>query len=242
MERYQRQMLLPEIGEAGQEILRKSKVLIIGAGGLGSPAALYLAGAGIGTLGIVDDDVVSVTNLHRQILHKENAVGVNKAESAKRNLKTYNSEVDVQIYPFRLTKENAAALFLQYDFIIDAVDNFEAKFLINDVCVKLKKAFCHAGVIQCNGQIMTYVPDRGPCYRCIFEEIPEAGTVPTAAEVGIVGPIAGVMGCLQAMEAIKYLVGFGELLTGKMLIMDLKTMETRIARFPKETPGCKAGH
>lgn len=240
MERYQRQMLLPEIGEAGQQKLKDAKVLIIGAGGLGSPAALYLAGAGIGMLGIVDDDVVSMTNLHRQIIHKEQAVGINKAESAKQNLAEFHSEVIVKTYPFRLNEENAEEIIEQYDFVLDAVDNFEAKFLINDICVKLGKAFCHAGVIRFQGQIFTHVPDRGPCYRCIFEEVPEKGTVPTASEVGIIGPIAGIMGCMQAMEAIKYIVGFGELLTGKMYILDIKTMEGRIARFPKKTPGCKA--
>ena len=124
--------------------------------------------------------------------------------------------------------------------MIDAVDNFEAKFLINDTCVALKKAFCHAGVIQTQGQLLTYVPGKGPCYRCIFEEVPEEGSVPTAREIGVMGPIAGIFGCMQAMEAIKYIIGFGELMTGKMFIMDIKTWESRIAKFPRKTPGCKA--
>lgn len=240
MERYERQMLLSEIGEEGQKKLKNARVLIIGAGGLGSPAALYLAGAGIGTLGIVDDDEVSISNLHRQIIHKEGAVGVNKAESAKASIEAFQSEIVVNTYPYRLTKENACELFSQYDFVIDAVDNFEAKFLINDTCVALKKAFCHAGVIQTQGQLLTYVPGKGPCYRCIFEEVPEEGSVPTAREVGIIGPVAGIFGCMQAMEAIKYIIGFGELMTGKMFIMDIKTWESRIAKFPRKTPGCKA--
>lgn len=240
MERYNRQLLLSELGEEGQNKLKNSKVLIVGAGGLGSPAALYLAGAGIGTLGLVDDDVVSITNLPRQILHREEFIDQSKVLSAKSEIEAKNHEVKVITYETRLTEKNAEEIFSQYDFIIDAVDNFEGKFLINDICVKLKKPFCHAGVIRFEGQVMTYVPGRGPCYRCIFEEVPEEGTVPHASEVGIIGPIAGMIGCMQAMEAIKYLAGFGELLTGKMLVMNAATLDMRIVKFPKKMAGCKA--
>lgn len=242
-DRYERQMILPGVGREGQERLRKAKVLLVGAGGLGSPIAFYLAGAGIGTLGIVDADEVSLSNLHRQIIHEASAVGKNKAQSAKENLMRRNDEVDVRVYPFMLNGENADELIEEYDFVVDAVDNFETRFLINDVCVKKKKPFCHGGILGFQGQAMTYVPGQGPCYRCIFEDVPNPGEVLTGKETGIMGPAVGVIACVQALETLKYFLGIGELLTGKMYIFDGLTMKTRIASFPHPTEGCKAcGH
>lgn len=238
MERYQRQLTIDEIGPSGQEKLKKSKVLIIGAGGLGSPAAYYLAGAGVGTIGIIDADVISASNLNRQILHAAKDIGRSKVDSAREAILRLNDQIEVKTYPYLFTKENGQELVREYDFVLDCVDNFESKFLINDLCVIEKKPFCHGGVIRFQGQALTYVPGQGPCYRCIFEDVPEKGTAMEPSKVGIIGAIAGVIGSVQALEAIKYMVGIGELLTGRMYILDGLTMQTRIANFPKATPGC----
>lgn len=239
-ERYQRQILFKEFGEGSQEKLSAAKVLVVGAGGLGSPVLEYLAGAGIGTLGIVDADIVSISNLHRQVIHPENRVGINKAESAALRLKELNSEILVNTYPFMLSDENAEEIIRSYDFVVICVDNFEARFLINDLCVKLKIPFCNGGIIQMNGQVMTYVPGQGPCYRCIFEDVPESGSVPSSSQVGVIGPVCGIIGCIQATEVLKYFTGAGSLLTGKILTFDALTMTSRIMKFPKASPECKA--
>lgn len=239
LERYERQMILPEIGVRGQQRLRDSRVLVVGAGGLGCPALQYLAGAGVGTIGIIDADNVSVTNLHRQILHPMKNVGKNKAESAAEMLRLLNDTIEIKTYPVYLTPDNINEIIRDYDFVIDAVDNFETKFLINDACVIAKKTFCHAGVIQFHGQVMTYVPEKGPCCRCVFEEIPEKGTVETCAQAGVIGAAAGVIGCIQAAEAIKYITGSGKLLTGEMLIIDTLIMSVRKAKFSKPSPTCR---
>lgn len=239
MERYERQMILPQVGLSGQLKLRDAKVLIIGAGGLGSPAALYLAGAGIGTIGIVDADGVSLTNLHRQVIHAAENVGMNKAESAKEGIGRLNDQIKVVTYPFYVTPANISDLIADYDFVIDAVDNFETKFLINDACVIAGKPFCHAGILQFQGQVLTYVPGRGPCYRCIFEEIPQRGSIPNCSQAGIIGAVAGMIGCVQALEAIKYILSAGKLLTGRMYILDGLTMTSRIAKFPKSSKACR---
>lgn len=238
-EKYARQIIMPEIGEAGQEKLLNSSVLVIGAGGLGCPALQYLTGAGVGNIGIVDADIVSVTNLHRQILHPYENVGKNKAESAKEALERINPDVRIKTYPYRFTPDNAAEIISGYDFIIDAVDNFETKFLINDACVIAKKPFCHAGVILFNGQVMTYVPERGACMRCVFEEVPKKGSVPTCVQEGVMGAACGVIGCLEALEAIKHLTGAGDLLTGSMFTFDGLTMKARKVNFPKCSPTCR---
>ena len=239
-DRYIRQMTMPEIGKAGQDKLNNAKVLIIGAGGLGSPVSMYLAGAGIGTIGIVDCDKVDLSNIHRQIAHTADRIGQNKAMSAADTIRSINSSVVVRTYPCKLDEHNAEDLIKEYDFIIDAVDNFEAKFLINDTCVRLGKPFCHGGIVAMHGQVLTYVPGMGPCYRCIFDEVPEPGSVPTAKDIGVVGPAVGVIGSIQALEAIKYIIGRGNLLTGKMLIFDGLTRNIRIAKFPRKSPDCKA--
>ena len=238
-ERYARQMIMPEIGEDGQQKLSESKVLVIGAGGLGCPALLYLAGAGVGTLGIADADEVSVSNLHRQILHTPENEGKNKALSAKEALLKINNDIKINIYPYFITPQNINEIISEYDFIIDASDNFETKFLINDACVIGKKPFCHAGVIRFNGQVTTYVPDAGPCVRCIFGEIPEAGSVPKCAQAGVIGAACGVIGSIQALEPIKYITGAGKLRTGSMLVFDALTLTCRIAKFPNRSKSCR---
>ena len=237
-ERYSRQIIMPEIGESGQKKLSESKVLVIGAGGLGCPALQYLAGAGVGTLGIADADTVSISNLPRQILHTYENIGKNKALSAKEALVRINGDIKINIYPYFVTDENIKEIISDYDFIIDAVDNFETKFLINDACVEAKKPFCHAGVIRANGQVMTYVPGQGPCMRCIFGEVPEPGTVPKCDTEGVIGAACGVTGCVQALEAVKYITGAGKLLTGAMFIFDALTLKTRIATFPNKNKDC----
>ncbi len=238
LKRYDRQIILPQVGVDGQRKLKKAKILIIGAGGLGSPAALYLAGAGVGKIGIIDSDSVSISNLQRQIIHTTDSLSENKAISAKKRLLSLNPEIEVTAYTENFTPENAENIIQNYDFVIDAVDNFETKFLINDTCVLLEKPFCHAGILQFEGQVMTYVPGKEfPCYRCIFEDIPE--NVPNCSQAGIIGAVAGMIGSIQALEAIKYILGIGELLTGKILIIDGLSMKTRIAEFPVKNKNCK---
>lgn len=239
-ERYSRHILLSEMGEEGQNKLLSSKVLIVGAGGLGSPAALYLAAAGVGKIGIVDDDNVDLTNLQRQIIHSTEKIGVPKVFSAKQRIHSLNPDVEVETHCVRLEKKNVKDIFNNYDFVVDATDNFESKFLINDTCVELKKPFCYGGIEKFSGQLMTYVPEEGPCYRCIFEEPPEDGVVPTCREVGVIGSMAGMIGTMQSMEVIKYLLGIGDLLTGQLLTVDALTMEFRKIRFPKRNPACSA--
>lgn len=227
-ERYSRHIMLREIGESGQEKLLNSKVLIIGAGGLGSPAAMYLSAAGVGTVGIADGDTVELSNLQRQILHGTKDLGRPKAESAGETLEALNPDVRVVPYPFTVTRENAAELIAGYDFILECTDSFDAKYLINDACVLAGKPFCHGGISRFFGQLMTYVPGRGPCYRCVFKNPPaEAG------KEGVIGALPGTIGTLQAMEAIKYILGTGELLTGQLL-----TYDALDAEFQKITLRC----
>lgn len=239
-ERYARQVLLKGIGIEGQEKLLKSKVLIVGAGGLGSPVAMYLAGAGVGTIGILDDDEVDLTNLHRQIIHSNDSIGQKKVDSAAERMRKINPDIKIKPYACRLNPENAEKILGSYDFIVDACDNFETKFLINDTCVKLNKAFSHGGIQEFGGQLMTYVPNQGPCYRCVFEEVPKPGTIPTCKEVGVIGCMAGMIGTMQSMETIKYLLGLGDLLTGQLLVVDALTMQFRKVSFPEKNPHCKA--
>ena len=238
--RYDRQIILPQIGMDGQLKLKNAKVLIIGAGGLGAPAALYLAGAGVGTIGLMDADAVSMSNLQRQIIFSESMVDQNKAESAKQVLEHLNSGIQVKAYKEFITPQNAEEIIAEYDFVIDAVDNFEAKFLINDACVLAGKPFCHAGILRFQGQVMTYVPDgKYTCYRCIFEEIPEPSSVQNCSQAGVIGAMAGIIGSVQALEAVKYFTGAGELLTNKMYVFDGLTMENRIVRFPNRNERCR---
>ena len=223
MERYRRNILLEGFGEEGQEKLRQGKVLVIGAGGLGSPVLFYLAAAGVGTLGIVDFDIVDITNLQRQILHQTADLGRQKAISAKEKLEALNPEITIKSYVEKLTTENAASLINEYDFVIECCDNYEAKFLVNDACVAQGKPYSHGAILAMQGEVMTYVSGHA-CYRCVFGNPPEEGRVPTAAQAGVLGSIAGIAGSIQASEAIKYLTGIGELLTDRILIFDGKSM------------------
>lgn len=242
-ERYSRQLLIPEFGEEGQERLKRSKVLIIGAGGLGSPASMYLTAAGVGTIGIADSDVVDNSNLQRQILHGTSDRNRLKVESAAETLRDINPHVEVIPIHTMVTEENIQELIADYDFVVDATDNFKAKFLINDGCVAAGKAFSHGGILAFSGQLMTYVPGQGPCYRCIFGDEPKPGEAPTAKEAGVIGPVAGIIGSMQAAEAIKYLTGRGKLLTGRMVTVDAFTMRIREISLPEANPDCKAcGH
>lgn len=232
LERYSRHIILKEIGVKGQKKLLNAKVLIIGAGGLGAPAALYLAAAGVGTIGIADADVVDLSNLQRQVIHATADIGKPKVESAKESMLAINPDITVKTYQEFIYSGNIADIIADYDFILDGTDNFPAKFLINDACVLAGKPFCHAGIIRFNGQLMTYVPGEGPCYRCVFKNPPPKDAVPTCKQAGVIGAMAGVIGCLQAMEAVKYITGAGELLTGRLLTYDALKMNFRTVKVP----------
>ena len=238
LERYSRHIILKEVGAKGQKKLLNAKVLIIGAGGLGAPCAMYLAAAGVGTIGIADADEVDLSNLQRQIIHSTADLGKAKVQSAKETMNHLNPDVNVITYRTFVTSENIMDLIKDYDFIIDGTDNFPAKFLINDACVMAKKPFCHAGIIRFKGQLMTYVPGEGPCYRCVFKNPPPKDAVPTCKQAGVIGAMGGVIGSLQAMEAIKYILGQGKLLTGSLLTYDALDMEFRKIKLPKNTCNC----
>lgn len=238
LERYSRHIILKEIGVKGQKKLLNARVLIIGAGGLGAPAAMYLAAAGVGTIGIADADEVDLSNLQRQIIHATEDVGKPKVQSAKETMNKMNPDVTVNTYHEFVSSENITELIGGYDFIIDGTDNFPAKFLINDACVMAKKPFSHAGIIRFKGQLMTYVPGEGPCYRCVFKNPPPKDAVPTCKQAGVIGAMGGVIGSLQAMEAVKYITGTGELLTGHLLTFDAIKMEFRKIKLPKPDGKC----
>jgi molybdopterin/thiamine biosynthesis adenylyltransferase len=236
-ERYDRHIVLDQVGEAGQQKLLSSKVLIVGAGGLGSPAAVYLAAAGIGTIGIVDSDKVELSNLQRQILHHTSDLGLEKVKSAKTKMQMINPDVAVRTYHQRIKADNIREIIRQYDFVIDATDNFPSKFLINDACFFEKKPFSHAGVLKFDGQLITVLPGETTCYRCIFNAPPPAEAVPPASQSGLLGILPGVIGTLQATEAVKFLLGIGSLLTDTLLTYNALTMEFRKVRFPRN-PSC----
>ena len=238
IDRYSRHLILKEVGVKGQKKLLNSKVLIIGAGGLGSPASMYLAAAGVGNIGIVDNDVVDLSNLQRQILHGTLDVGKPKTESARETIHQLNPDVTVKTYQTLASAENIMELIQDYDFILDGTDNFPSKYLINDACVLAGKPFCHAGILQFWGQLMTYVPGQGPCYRCVSPELPPKDLVPTCKQAGVIGAIAGVIGTMQAMEAIKYLLGVGDLLTGYFLTFDALDMEFHKIKLREHVPEC----
>jgi len=237
IERYSRHIILQEIGGIGQEKLLSSKVLIVGAGGLGSPAALYLAAAGIGTIGIIDADKVDMTNLQRQIIHHTSDVGVEKVKSAADKMRAINPDVTVKTYHQFARADNIRDIIGDYDFVIDGTDNFPAKFLINDACYFEKKPFSHAGILKFYGQLITVLPGKSTCYRCIFNAPPPAGAVPSCSQAGVLGVLAGVIGSLQATEAIKYLLGLGKLLTNTLLTYDALEMEFRAVKLNRN-PNC----
>jgi molybdopterin/thiamine biosynthesis adenylyltransferase len=242
--RYARQLILDEVGEEGQEKLLQSRVLVIGAGGLGSPLLLYLAAAGIGTIGIVDDDRVDITNLQRQIVHATNRIGDLKVESAAESLARINDGVRVETHPLRLDANNAAALIERYDLVADGSDNFATRYLLNDLCTRLKKPLVAAALSPFEGQLSTFkahLGDGHPCYRCLFREPPPPGMVPRCEEAGILGAVAGVVGTLQAVEVLKEILGLGDSLDGTLLIYDAlraRFHRIRIAKDP-DCPACR---
>jgi molybdopterin/thiamine biosynthesis adenylyltransferase len=227
LERYSRHIILEEVGIKGQMKISKSRVLIIGAGGLGSPVALYLAAAGVGTIGIADADNVDLSNLQRQIIHFTEDVGTPKVTSAARKLKSLNPEVQVVEYQEFLNAANIADIIRGYDFVVDGTDNFPSKFLINDACVLEGIPFSHGGILRFEGQTITVNPHETACYRCLFNEPPPPGSIPTCSSAGILGVIAGILGTLQAAEAIKFITGVGMPLFNSLLHFDAKTMDFR---------------
>ncbi len=238
--RYARHLTLPGIGVEGQRKLRAARVLVVGAGGLGSPAALYLAAAGVGALGIVDADVVDLTNLQRQVLHGTAAVGELKVRSAARRLADLNPHVDVEPIAERLTSANARAIVRRYDIVLDGSDNFPTRYLVNDACVLERKPLVYGAIFRFDGQASLFHPPAGPCYRCLFAEPPAPGAVPNCAEGGVLGVLPGLVGSLQALEAIKWITGAGETLLGRLLFVDalrLRFREVAIRRDPA-CPAC----
>ncbi|MBT6094096.1 MAG: molybdopterin-synthase adenylyltransferase MoeB [Rhodospirillaceae bacterium] len=242
--RYARHILLPEVGGTGQEQLLNSKVLVIGAGGLGSPLILYLAAAGIGTIGVVDDDTVDLSNLQRQVLHHTADVGKPKVESAAEAVAAINPDVTLEAHQFRIDVSNAADLIGRYDLVADGSDNFSTRFLINDTCYFERKPLVSAAILRFDAQIATYKPfpgaageNAGPCYRCLFREPPPPGQIPTCAEAGVMGAMCGMVGSFQATEVIKELLGIGESLAGSLLICDGLGADVRKIKVNPD-PGC----
>ena len=238
LERYSRHIILKEIGVKGQKKLMNGSVLIIGAGGLGAPAALYLAAAGVGKIGIVDADVVDLSNLQRQVIHTTADVGRPKVESAAETMRAINPDVEVVTYHEFISSANIMDIIKDYDFVLDGTDNFPAKFLINDACVMADKPFSHAGILRFKGQLMTVIPHQSPCYRCVFKTMPPKDAILTCKQAGVIGAMAGVIGSLQALEAVKFLTGAGELLTGKLLTFDALTMKFHTVKLPPRGDGC----
>lgn len=235
--RYSRHILLPEVGGKGQKKLAQAKILIIGAGGLGSPAAFYLAAAGVGTIGLVDSDAVDLSNLQRQIIHYTPDVGRPKVLSAKEKIQALNPDVQVVTHAERFVADNALRLIAGYDVVIDGVDNFPAKFLINDACVLGDKPLVHGGILRFDGRVMTILPRQSACYRCVFKQPPPPGLVASCQEAGVIGALAGVIGTLQATEALKIVLGIGRLLTDRLLDYDAKKTSFREIRV-KRNPRC----
>jgi molybdopterin/thiamine biosynthesis adenylyltransferase len=233
--RYSRHMLLPQVGAMGQKKLMNARVLMLGAGGLGSPAALYLAAAGVGTIGIVDFDTVDLSNLQRQILHRVETVGKSKVDSAEQTLKSINPDVNVVKFKTRLYSDNVFEIINDFDIVVDGTDNFQTRYLINDATVMTGKSVVHGSIFQFDGQVTVFKPKEGPCYRCLFPAPPPAGAVPNCAEAGVLGVLPGIVGSIQAVEAIKLILGEGEPLIGRLLIFDALAMEfseVKIRRDP----------
>ena len=235
--RYSRHLILPEVGVEGQRKLKAAKILCIGAGGFGSPVALYLAAAGVGTIGIVDFDVVDFSNLQRQILHTTNDVGRSKLDSAKDKLLAINPGINVVLHNAALSSENALEIFKPYDIVVDGTDNFPTRYLVNDACVILGKPNAYGSIFRFEGQASVFATKEGPCYRCLYPEPPPPGLVPSCAEGGVLGVLPGVMGCIQATETIKLIIGAGEPLIGRFLIFDALKMKFRELKLRKD-PDC----
>src|SRR6266496_4571085 len=236
--RYSRHLIMPEVGLTGQQRLKAARVFCIGAGGLGSPAALYLAAAGVGTIGLVDLDDVDLSNLQRQILHGTKDVGRKKLESARDRLRETNPNIELKLHECRFTSENAADLVAGYDVVIDGSDNFPTRYLSNDVCVWAQKPNVYGSVFRFDGQTTVFAPHLGgPCYRCLFPEPPPAGSVPNCAQAGVLGVLPGIIGTIQATEAIKLILGVGESLVGRLLLFDALTMSFRTIELRRD-PDC----
>lgn len=238
--RYNRQILLPEVGLEGQEKLKAASILIVGLGGLGSPAAMYLAAAGVGTLGLMDGDVVELSNLGRQIIHPTSRIGTAKVLSAAQTLKEINPEINIQTYAEWLSPTNAPTLLGSYQYIIEATDQFSSKYLINDTCLLMQKNFTLAGVVQWSGQMISVQPGTSACYRCFFPNPPDADEVPTCSTAGILGPVAGILGTWQALEALKFFLAPSSRQVGALHTYDFKTNETRAHQLTKlsHCPAC----
>ncbi len=236
--RYARHIMLPEVGEAGQAKLLDAKVLSLGAGGLGSPSTLYLAAAGVGTLGIVDDDVVDESNLQRQILHNLERLGMPKVESARKTLQGLNSDLVVHCHQTRLSRDNVLDIIADYDVIVDGADNFPTRYLLNDAALKLGKPVVHASIFRFEGQLTTFVPGEGPCYRCLYPDPPPPGMAPSCQEAGVLGVLPGIVGTLQATEAIKLILGIGNSLDGRLIVFDALSTKFRTLKLRKD-PNCR---
>ncbi|NOZ41924.1 MAG: molybdopterin-synthase adenylyltransferase MoeB [Alphaproteobacteria bacterium] len=239
LDRYARHIILKQVGGSGQKKLLSSRVLVIGAGGLGSPLMLYLAAAGVGTIGIIDDDVVDLSNLQRQIIHSTDQIGAAKTASAEIMINRINPGVNIMPYPVRLTADNAEQIMADYDIVADGCDNFATRFVVNDCCLKLKKPLVSAALSQFDGQISTfkgYLADK-PCYRCLVPRHP--GNVGNCAEAGILGAVAGILGTMQAVEVLKELLNLGDSLAGKLVLYDALGTTSRVITLPKD-PGCAA--
>ncbi len=238
--RYSRHFALPEFGQAGQLKLKQGSVLIVGAGGLGSPASLYLAAAGVGRIGLIDFDDVDITNLQRQIMYTTDDVGLSKLETSAARLRALNPDITIETHELRLTRDNALDIIAQYDVVIDGTDNFPTRYLVNDACVLLKKPYVYGSILRFDGQVSVFDAQHGPCYRCLFREPPPPGLVPNCAEGGVLGMLPGIIGSLQALEAAKLLSGVGKPLIGRLLLFDGLTMRFRELNLKKnaECPVC----
>ncbi|WP_246986651.1 SAMP-activating enzyme E1 [Halorientalis marina] len=243
LDRYSRHIIMEDIGPAGQKALLDTDVLVVGAGGLGSPVVQYLAAAGVGTLGIVDDDVVERSNLQRQIVHADADVGRPKVDSAAEYVADLNPDITVEPHETRLDADNVESMLAEYDFVVDASDNFETRFLVNDACTLAGIPFAHGAIFRFEGQITTFTGEDGPCYRCLFPEAPPAGTIPDCSEAGVLGVLPGTVGCIQATEAVKWilmdagLIENAELLDGRMVFYD--AMDTTFEEIPvRQRPDC----
>ena len=239
VQRYSRHIILPEVGVDGQEKLLSSRVLIAGMGGLGSPAALYLAAAGIGTFGLVDFDVVELSNLQRQVIHTTEDLGKPKVKSAEETIKAINPDATVHQYRQRIASETIADIITDYDLVLDGTDNFPTRFLLNDACLLTGKILVYGAVLRFDGQVSVFAPNQGPCYRCFIPEMPPPGAVPSCQQEGILGVLPGVIGILQATEAIKLLIGVGEPLIGRLLLFDALSMEINEVKLRRD-PDCPA--
>jgi len=235
IERYSRHIILSEVGGAGQRKLLEARVLVVGAGGLGSPVGLYLAAAGVGTIGVVDSDVVDLSNLQRQVLHCTSDLGRSKCISAREKMEAVNPDIRVIAHELRLTSENILGIIADYDIVADGSDNFPTRYLVNDACVMAGKPLCHAGILRFEGQATTILPNQGPCYRCLYPEPPPPGLVPSCQQAGVLGATAGVAGLIQATEVLKLILGTGQPLVGRLLLyngLEMAFREVRVRRHP----------